>query len=98
MKLEIPLEGALAEMPSKVDTGASYIGNKYNALPWKDFIKIKIDANNLINSNTKSALTELDWFHKVQAVYAGQQLSTASGFAAKACGDGAKVKYPMAPK
>ena len=39
----------------------------------------------------------LDWFPKVQAVYAGQASTTASAFAAKACGDGAKVKYPRAP-
>ena len=46
----------------------SYIGNKYEALPWKNFVDIKLDAANLIDSNVKSALTNLDIFQPVAAM------------------------------
>ncbi|OLP79965.1 putative protein phosphatase 2C 6 [Symbiodinium microadriaticum] len=62
-QLEIPL-GVVADIPGKVDNSVSYVGNKYNALPWKDFVDIKLDARNLIEADVKSALTDLDWFGK----------------------------------
>merc|ERR1711920_835361 len=56
-QIEIPLN-VVADIPQKVDLSASYVGNKYNALPWKDFIEIKLDARNLIEADVKSALTD----------------------------------------
>merc|ERR1711879_842560 len=55
-QLEVPLD-VVADIPQKVDLSASYVGNKYNALPWKEFIDIKLDARNLIDADVKSALT-----------------------------------------
>merc|ERR1719235_1897071 len=93
-QLEIPLD-VVSDIPSKVDTGASYVGNKYNALPWKDFIDIKIDARNLIEADVKSALTDLDWFGKVRALYVGKATEAELDIATKTVGAAAKVKYPM---
>eukprot|EP00438_Fugacium_kawagutii_P031037 Skav235366 [mRNA] locus=scaffold3967:86626:89097:+ [translate_table: standard] len=42
-QLEIPLD-VVADIPTKVDASVSYVGNKYNALPWKDE-KTGIDAS-----------------------------------------------------
>merc|ERR1719482_1507827 len=66
-KIEIPID-LVADIPAKVDTSASYIGNKYNALPWAD----------LIDSNMKTALTSLDFYPKVQALYTGHKGITAA--------------------
>merc|ERR1712078_446818 len=76
-QIEIPID-LVADIPAKVDTSASYIGNKYNDLPWGEFIDIKIDAANLIDSNMKTALTALDFYPKVQALYTGHKGMTAS--------------------
>ena len=76
-KIEIPLD-LVADIPAKVDTSASYIGNKYNALPWSEFIDIKVDAANLIDSNMKTALTDLDFYPKVRALYCGHKEMTAA--------------------
>merc|ERR1711976_816825 len=35
-QIEIPLD-VVVDIPEKVDTSASYVGNKYNALPWAEF-------------------------------------------------------------
>merc|ERR1712118_249169 len=72
MGIEIPLD-VVSDIPEKLDTSTSYVGNKYNALPWKEFIEIKLDARNLIEAVVKSALTDLDWFGKIHALYAGKQ-------------------------
>merc|ERR1719305_1437483 len=76
-KIEIPID-LVADIPAKVDQSASYIGNKYNALPWAEFIDIKIDAANLIDSDMKTALTDLDFYPKVQALYTGNKGITAA--------------------
>jgi len=94
-QIEIPLE-FVADIPQKVDTSASYVGNKYNALPWKDFIDIKVDAVNLIEADVKSALTDLDWYPKIQALYAGKQSEVQMDFTEKAVGSIGKLKYPIA--
>merc|ERR1712217_94870 len=94
-QIEIPLN-VVADIPEKVDTSASYVGNKYNALPWKDFVEIKLDARNLIEADVKSALTDLDWFGKVNALYAGKQTETEIDIAAKTIGAAKPVKYPIA--
>eukprot|EP00437_Effrenium_voratum_P052128 CAMPEP_0181533736 /NCGR_PEP_ID=MMETSP1110-20121109/73320_1 /TAXON_ID=174948 /ORGANISM="Symbiodinium sp., Strain CCMP421" /LENGTH=119 /DNA_ID=CAMNT_0023664947 /DNA_START=57 /DNA_END=417 /DNA_ORIENTATION=- len=96
-QLEIPL-GVVADIPGKVDNSVSYVGNKYNALPWKDFVDIKLDARNLIEADVKSALTDLDWFGKVNALYAGKQTETELDVAAKTIGAMKPVKYPVAKK
>eukprot|EP00392_Amoebophrya_sp_AT5.2_P010509 g10571.t1 len=64
--VEIPLD-VTDEIVKATDSGTSYIGNKYEALPWKNFVDIKVDAANLIDSNVKSALTNLDIFQPVPA-------------------------------
>merc|ERR1719221_1324091 len=68
-QIELPMD-AVADIPEKVNTDVAYVGNKYNALPWKDFVDIKLDARNLIESDVRSALTDLDWFGKIHALYA----------------------------
>merc|ERR1712187_771314 len=92
--IEIPLD-VVADIPQKVDTSVSYVGNKYNALPWKDFIDIKHDAKNLIEADVSSALTDLDWFGKINALYAGKQVETEMAVAAKVSSS-TPVKYPIA--
>merc|ERR1711913_264503 len=94
-QLEIPLN-VVADIPEKVDLSASYVGNKYNALAWKEFVDIKLDARNLIEADVKSALTDLDWFGKVHALYAGKQTEAEIDVAAKTIGAAAPVKYPIA--
>merc|ERR1712113_171080 len=93
--IEIPLD-VVADIPAKVDTSMSYVGNKYNALPWKDFIDIKIDANNLIEADVKSALTDLDWFGKISALYAGKAAEAEMDIATKTIGAMKPLKYPVA--
>merc|ERR1712014_232594 len=94
-QIEIPLD-VVADIPTKVDATASYVGNKYNALPWKDFIDIKLDARNLIESDVKSALTDLDWFGKIHALYAGKQTEAEIEIATKTIGAAKPIKYPIA--
>merc|ERR1719229_329539 len=94
-QIEIPLD-VVSDIPAKVDTSASYIGNKYNALPWKEFVDIKLDARNLIEADVKSALTGLDWFGKITALYAGKQTECEMDIAAKTIGAMKPVKYPIA--
>lgn len=87
-----------ASIPEKVDTSASYVANKYQALPWKDFVEIKLDARNLIEADVRSALTDLDWFGKVNALYAGKQTEAELDLASKVLSSLKPVKYPVAPK
>merc|ERR1711935_1066775 len=94
-QLEIPLD-VVADIPGKVDSSVSYVGNKYNALPWKDFVDIKLDARNLIEADVKSALTDLDWYGKLNALYAGKQTEAEMDIAKKTIGAAKQVKYPMA--
>nr|ABI14290.1 hypothetical protein [Pfiesteria piscicida] len=93
-QLEIPLD-VVADIPEKVDTSVAYVGNKYNALPWKEFVDIKVDARNLMEADVKSALTDLDWFGKVHALYAGKQVEAEMAVAAKVIAS-KPVKYPVA--
>mmetsp|Transcript_79307 Transcript_79307/g.137505 ORF Transcript_79307/g.137505 Transcript_79307/m.137505 type:complete len:127 (-) Transcript_79307:171-551(-) len=95
MQIEIPLD-VVADIPEKVDTSVSYVGNKYNALPWSEFIDIKIDARNLIEADVKSALTDLDWFGKINALYAGKATEAELDIASKTIGAAKPVKYPIA--
>merc|ERR1712218_201457 len=94
-QIEIPLD-VVADIPEKVDLSASYVGNKYNALPWKEFVNIKLDARILIEADVKTALTDLDVFGKVNALYAGKQVEAELEVAAKAIGGMKPVKYPVA--
>merc|ERR1711971_973854 len=93
-QMEIPLD-VIADIPEKVDLSTSYVGNKYNALPWKDFVEIKLDARNLIEADVKSALTDLDWFGKIHALYAGKQTEAEMHIAAKTIGAAKIAKYPV---
>jgi hypothetical protein len=94
-QLEIPLK-YVEDLPEKVDNSASYVGNKYNALPWEDYIKIKLDARNLINANAKTALTGLTWFPTLNALHAGQTALNTAAVVEKIVQEGAaKVKYPV---
>merc|ERR1711988_257657 len=95
-QLEIPLE-VVADIPDKVVSDVAYVGNKYNALPWKEFVDIKLDARNLIESDVKSALTDLDWFGKIGALYAGKQTEAEIDIATKTMGAAKPVRYPVAP-
>merc|ERR1739845_53632 len=92
-QIEIPLD-VVSDIPQKVDTSVAYVGNKYNALPWKDFVEIKLDARNLMEADVKSALTDLDWFGKVNALYAGKQVEAELAVAAKVIAS-KPVKYPV---
>merc|ERR1712087_578960 len=93
-QIEIPLD-VVADIPQKVDGSVSYVGNKYNALPWKEFVDIKIDARNLIEADVESALTDLDWFGKIHALYAGKQTEAEIDIATKTIGAMKPVKYPV---
>lgn len=93
-QIEIPLD-VVADIPHKVDATTSYVGHKYNALPWKDFVEIKLDARNLIESDVKSALTDLDWFGKINALYAGKVTEAEMDIASKVTPT-SPFKYPMA--
>ena len=94
-QIEIPLK-YVEDLPAKVDTSASYVGNKFNSLPWEEYIKIKLDARNLINANTKTALTGIQWFPRINALHAGQVSLTSAGLVEKIVSQGAnKVKYPV---
>ena len=94
-QVEIPLK-YVEDLPEKLDTSASYVGNKYHALPWEDYIKIKLDARNLIHANTKTALTGLQFFPKINALHAGQAALTSADVVDRIVSEGAvKVKYPV---
>merc|ERR1712051_415733 len=93
-QIEIPLD-VVADVPEKVDSSVAYVGNKYNALPWKDFVDIKLDARNLMEADVKSALTDLDWFGKVNALYADKQVEAEMAVAAKVTAAN-PIKYPVA--
>eukprot|EP00811_Abedinium_folium_P015821 NODE_24773_length_611_cov_4.500000.p1 GENE.NODE_24773_length_611_cov_4.500000~~NODE_24773_length_611_cov_4.500000.p1 ORF type:complete len:128 (+),score=33.55 NODE_24773_length_611_cov_4.500000:76-459(+) len=93
-QLDIPLD-VVADIPEMVDARTSYVANKYNALPWKDFVSIKIDAHNLIESDVKSALTDLDWFGKINALYAAKQTEAEIDVAKKTIGAARTFKYPI---
>mmetsp|Transcript_125495 Transcript_125495/g.313518 ORF Transcript_125495/g.313518 Transcript_125495/m.313518 type:complete len:126 (+) Transcript_125495:100-477(+) len=93
-QIEIPLD-VVADIPEKVDTSVAYVGNKYNALPWKEFVDIKLDARNLMEADVKSALTDLDWFGKINALYSGKQVEAELAVAAKVIA-AKPVKYPVA--
>merc|ERR1712087_575249 len=93
-QIEIPLD-VVADIPDKVDTSVAYVGNKYNALPWKEFVDIKLDARNLMEADVKSALTDLDWFGKINALYSGKQVEAELSIAAKVV-SAKPVKYPVA--
>ncbi|CAD7966863.1 unnamed protein product [Amoebophrya sp. A120] len=95
--VEIPLE-VTDEVVKAVDPETSYIGNKYNALPWKKFVDIKLDASNLIDSNVKSALTELDIFKPVADMYVGEKALVERTLAVKMMAGAKPCKLPMAPK
>ncbi|CAK9101975.1 unnamed protein product [Durusdinium trenchii] len=70
-QLEIPLD-VVADIPGKVDSS--------------DFVDIKLDARNLIEADVKSALTDLDWFGKVNALYCGKAAEAEMDVAAKTMG------------
>mmetsp|Transcript_91789 Transcript_91789/g.230623 ORF Transcript_91789/g.230623 Transcript_91789/m.230623 type:complete len:126 (-) Transcript_91789:70-447(-) len=93
-QIEIPLD-VVADIPGKVDSSVAYVGNKYNALPWKEFVDIKLDARNLMEADVKSALTDLDWFGKINALYSGKQVEAELAVAAKVIA-AKPVKYPVA--
>jgi hypothetical protein len=94
-QVEIPLQ-YVEDLPAKVDTSASYVGNKYHALPWEDYIKIKLDARNLIHANTKTALTGLEFYPRMNALHAGQASLVSAGVIEEIVSQGAPVvKYPV---
>merc|ERR1712203_1200049 len=94
-QIEIPLD-VVADIPEKVDKSVAYVGNKYNALPWSEFVDIKLDARNLIEADVKSALTDLDWYGKLNALYGCKQTEAEMDIAKKTIGAATAVKYPMA--
>ncbi|CEL95969.1 unnamed protein product [Vitrella brassicaformis CCMP3155] len=79
----------------KVDESVYYENNTYNPLQWKDYVKIKLDAQNLIEADVKSALTNLDFYPKIQGLYAGQQ-SLAEMDAALKMSAKPQFKFPLA--
>lgn len=94
-QVEIPLK-YVEDLPAKVDSTASYVGNKYHALPWEDYIKIKLDARNLIHANTKTALTGLEFYPKMNALHAGQASLVSAGVIEELVSQGSpKIKYPV---
>ncbi len=94
-QIEIPLN-VVQDIPSKCDTSATYIGNKFVSMHWSDFMKIKTDANNLIHSNVKSALTNVTWFPKIKALVEGKAIQTHAALLNQLAAKTARPKYPVA--
>jgi hypothetical protein len=94
-QIEIPLN-VVQDIPSKCDSSATYIGNKYVSMDWNSFIKIKTDAHNLIHSNVKSALTNVNWFPKVKALVEGKTAQTHASLLSQIAAKSARPKYPIA--
>lgn len=74
--MEIPLE-VVDSLYNKVNP-AKNIHSEYSVLRWKDFCKIKREAYYLYQAgmtrdSPKSAMTDLDWYEKLFAVYSAQQ-------------------------
>eukprot|EP00397_Hematodinium_sp_SG-2012_P063692 GEMP01088501.1.p1 GENE.GEMP01088501.1~~GEMP01088501.1.p1 ORF type:complete len:125 (+),score=26.40 GEMP01088501.1:59-433(+) len=91
--VEVPLD-VVEHIPKRCDDRVSYVANKYHSMPWEDFVNIKIDAANLIDSNVKSALTDLKWFPQIEKLYAGQQAQTEIRIAEAR--NAKKLRYPVA--
>lgn len=94
-QIEIPLT-VVQDIPAKCDQSATYIGNKFVSMEWSSFIKIKTDANNLIHSNVKSALTDVTWFPKIKALVEGKAAQTHAALLSQVATRSARPKYPVA--
>ena len=94
-QIEIPLD-VVHDIPTKCDTSATYIGNKYVSMDWNSFINIKTDAHNLIHSNVKSALTNVSWFPMIKALVEGKTAQTHASLLTQISTKSARPKYPIA--
>uniref|UniRef100_A0A0G4FV77 Uncharacterized protein n=1 Tax=Chromera velia CCMP2878 TaxID=1169474 RepID=A0A0G4FV77_9ALVE len=92
--VEIPVQ-IVDDVCKKVDTSVEYKNKGFNPLPWSEFIKIKLDAQNLMESNVKSALTDLDWYPKLAALHVGHSTLTEIDAAAKVAAPSAPVSYKL---
>lgn len=85
-----------------VDSRLEYHNKDYNAMKWKDFMKLKLDAFYLLEASqseaaAKSALSDLNWFPDLADIYSGQQTMAAMDVALKAQGQ-QKLSYPIQGK
>eukprot|EP01066_Platyproteum_vivax_P004222 Platyproteum_vivax@DN15347_c0_g1_i1.p1 len=94
-ELKVPLIH-INRLYEKLDKSLSYHGGTYSPLPWKEFISIKIDAQNLIQADTKSALTDIKWYPAVTILYQGHKALTELDVALKCAPK--KMKFPIAPE
>eukprot|EP00389_Voromonas_pontica_P010306 GDKH01015670.1.p1 GENE.GDKH01015670.1~~GDKH01015670.1.p1 ORF type:complete len:129 (+),score=31.17 GDKH01015670.1:233-619(+) len=92
-QIEIPTS-ITDDIYSKTDAAVLYSNGAYQPMQWKDFVSVKLDAMNLCGANVSSALTDLDWYPKVAALYAGQKSTVQSQVATK-ISQGLKLKYPV---
>ena len=94
-QVEIPLN-VVQDIPAKCDQSATYIGNKFVSMEWKDFIKIKTDAHNLIHSNVKSALTNVNWFPQIKQLVETKTAQTHASVLSQLAARNARPKFPVA--
>ncbi|CBZ55845.1 conserved hypothetical protein [Neospora caninum Liverpool] len=100
-QLEIPVE-TIEKIYEGVDSRLEYHNKDYNAMKWKDFMKLKLDAFYLLEASqseaaAKSALSDLNWFPDLADIYSGQQTMAAMDVALKAQGQ-QKLSYPIQGK
>ena len=94
-QLEIPVS-VVSSLTT--DTSASYVGNKYESMPWEEFVKVKTHANNLIHANVKSALGGAPWMADLKRLAQGQTGQVESGVVVGWAREAAKGqwRYPVA--
>eukprot|EP00919_Chromeraceae_sp_WS-2016_P064246 GHVR01152077.1.p1 GENE.GHVR01152077.1~~GHVR01152077.1.p1 ORF type:complete len:128 (-),score=15.09 GHVR01152077.1:134-517(-) len=55
-----------------VDTSVDYCTGAYNPLPWKEYVRIKLSAEQLVTSDVKTSITDVQWIPNLTKLYAGQ--------------------------
>jgi len=92
--IEIPTT-VTDEISNALETHTGYLGNKFHSLPWHKYTTIKVDASNLIESNVKSALTNLDIYKSLEALYSGEKALVEKSVAATMTIPA--IKIPISP-
>ncbi|PFH38361.1 hypothetical protein BESB_007020 [Besnoitia besnoiti] len=100
-QMEIPVN-AINKIYDGVDPNLEYHNKDYNAMKWKDFMKLKLDAFYLVEASqsesaAKSALPDLNWFSDLADIYSGQQAMAQMDVALKAA-EQPKFAYPIQGK
>eukprot|EP00922_Rhytidocystis_sp_ex-Travisia-forbesii_P027482 GHVS01040240.1.p1 GENE.GHVS01040240.1~~GHVS01040240.1.p1 ORF type:complete len:134 (-),score=20.92 GHVS01040240.1:643-1044(-) len=100
-QVEIPIS-VVEKVYEKIDTSRSFHNNDYNPMKWPDFVNLKLDVYYLTSAAlagdqaSKTALTNMDWYPQISALYAGQKSLTEVDIAANTAAP--KLKYPVQGK